>query len=305
VECGNLPAADCAPSPPLDADGIPVQIDGQRVYRISEQAEWQNLSGSFLLAAQMPSGVMPSCFAIRGTGPEGDLLAQLCGGWSLGSTTGSSTDIASFVYAAPKSSPYELLYGWANHAVVSRVHTHDPEAAGCSADKRAACDAAVVVEAVVWPTVPSELDGEHVYRGSDLRSVFSAGTFKDLSGSFLLGGVVWAAPNDWAPGACATPADLNAAGQQLLQECGPTQVSIDMAAIAPASNFDAVNSQVVVVRAHLDDPLAAQCPADLLTQCQEATVVESVVWSSNPYPPTTPTPAVAAPTPTIGPARTQ
>ena len=202
------------------------------------------------------------------------------------------------MYAAPKSSPYDLLYGWANHAVVLRVHTHDPEAAQCAANERAACEAAVVVEAVVWPTVPSAINGEQVYRGSDLRSLYSAGTFGNLSGSFLLGGVVSVAPNDWAAGACATPADLNAAGQQLLNECGPTEVFIDMAAIAPASNFDAVDGRVVVVRAHLNDALAAQCPADLLTQCEEAIVVESVVWSSNPYALTTPTPAPPFPTPT-------
>jgi hypothetical protein len=283
----------------LGSDGIPAQIDGQRVYRVTDMAEWQNLSGNFLLAANMPSGAMPACIAAHGTGAEGDLLAQACGGWSLGSTTGSDSDQASFVYAAPKSSPYDLLYGWANQAVVLRVHTHDSEAAGCSADKRAACEVAVVVEAVVWPTVPSEIDGQRVYRGNDLRSLLSAGTFKNLSGSFLLGGAVWVATNDWAPGACATAADLNTAGQQLLQECGPTEVSIDMAPIALASNFDAINGQVVVVRAHLNDALAAQCPADLLTQCQEAIVVESVAWSSDPYVLTTPTPAPPFPTPTL------
>ena len=284
----------------LGSDGIPTQIDGQRVYLITEQAEWANLNGSFLLAAILPSGIMPSCFPVpENTGAAGDLLAQFCGGWSLGRTTGSDSDQASFVYAAPKSSPYELLYGWANQAVVLRVHTHDSEAAGCSADKRAACEAAVVVEAVVWPTVPSEIHGQQVYRGNDLRSLLSAGTFKNLSGSFLLGGAVWVATNDWAPGACATAADLNTAGQQLLQECGPTEVSIDMAPIALASNFDAINGQVVVVRAHLNDALAAQCPADLLTQCQEAIVVESVAWSSDPYVLTTPTPAPPFPTPTL------
>ncbi len=301
----TTPSAAPSVSPvALGPDGIPTQIDGQRVYLVTEQAEWENLSGSFLLAANLPSGAMPACFAVQGTGAEGDLLAQFCGGWSLGSTTGSDTDLASLVYAAPKSSPQVLLYGWANHAVVLRVHAHDPEAAGCSADKRAACEAAVVVEAVVWPTVPSEINGEQVYRASYLRSLFYAGTFKNLSGSFLLGGVVWVATNHWAPGACATPADLNAAGQQLLQECGPTSVFIDMAPIAPQGNFAAVNGQVVVVRAHLNDALAAQCPTDTLTQCAEAIVVESVVWSSNPYPTATSTPAVASPTPITNPAST-
>ena len=282
----------------LGSDGIPTQIDGQRVYLIPEQAEWANLNGSFLLAAFLPSGAMPSCFLVpENTGAAGDLIAQFCGGLVLSSTTISGSDQPTFIYAAPKSSPYALLHSGGNHAAVLRVHTHDPEAAQCSADQRAACEAAVVVQAVVWPTVPSEINGEPVYRGSD-------GSFNSLSGSFLLGGVVSVTPNDWAPGACATPADLNAAGQGLLQACGPTEISIDMLAIAPASTFDAVDGQVVVVRAHLDDALAAQCPADLRTRCAEAIVVDSVVWSS---PDLTPRQSLATPTPTptTGPASTK
>ncbi len=271
----------------LGPDGIPTQIDGQRVYFISEQAEWDNLSGSFLLAAFLPSGVMPSCFPVPENAAD-DLIANGCGGMALSSTTSSGSGIPSFIYAAPKNSPFGLLIGGANHAAVLRVHTHDAEAAQCSADQRARCEAAVVVEAVVWPTVPSEINGEHVYGGSN-------GSFWSLSGSFLLGGVVSVNLTDWAPGTCATPVDLNAAAQQLLQECGPTWVAIDMDGIAPASTFDAVDGQVVVVRAHLDDALAAQCPADLLTQCEQAIVVESVVWTS-PY--LTPRQSLAAPTPT-------
>jgi hypothetical protein len=283
----------------LGSDGIPIRIDDRHVYRVTDQAEWENLSGSFLLAAT-PGFAPVACIAVQGTGAEGDLLAQFCGGWSLGSTTGSATDYPSFIYAAPKSSPYELLYGWANHAVVLRVHTHDSEAAGCSADKRAACEAAVVVEAVVWPTVPSEINGEQVATSySDLS------TLMNHTGSFLFGGVVsvapWVPPSGWAPEDCPT----SPAEQGLLSDCA-TKISIAMVPIAPKSNIDAVNGQVVVVRAHAIDLLAFQCSADVLTRCEEAVVVESVVWSSNPYALTMPTPSPPFPTltPNTSPAST-
>jgi len=45
-----------------------------------------------------------------------------------------------------------------------------------------------------------------------------------------------------------------------------------------------VTGQLVIVRGHVNDPLAAQCSANTQTACQEAFVVESVVWSEGPYP---------------------
>ncbi len=297
----TLSIASPGPSRPpviLGSDGLPAEIDGERVYHVTDQAEWQNLSGSFLLAANIPSGIMPSCIPHTSGPPESDLLGGFCGGWALGSTTGSDSSAASLVYAAPKSQI--LLFGWANHPAVLRVHIHDSEAAQCSAAKRAACEAAVVVEAVVWPAVPTEINSERVYRSSDLRAMFSAGTFQNLSGSFLLGGVVsvFSATSSvqWDPAPCPTGDPRH----QLDPNCSsPTSVTIDDAPIAPKSSFDTVDGQVVVVRAHINDPLAAQCPADMRTTCQEAIVVESVVWSSNPYPSATPTAATAPPTPII------
>jgi hypothetical protein len=43
-----------------------------------------------------------------------------------------------------------------------------------------------------------------------------------------------------------------------------------------------MDGRVVVVRAHVAVSLAAQCPADVIA-CEQAVVVESVVWSSKPY----------------------
>jgi hypothetical protein len=283
----------------LGADGIPTQIDSQRVYRISEQAEWQNLSGSFLLAAEpgIYFGTCPIPVAQAAVTPatsaETDLLGlgiPCYGAWLSNTTSSNTNDLT----VAPKSPSLRTLFiTWGGHAVVLRVHTHDPEAAECAAARRARCEAAVVVEALVWPTVPSEVNGEHVYSGTEVGGMEAAGTLTNLKAGFLLGGVVTVQ----APGVMAAPcADYGPeAEQQLLATCHP-QVWIDGALIAPDSNFDAVNGQIVIVRAHVNDALAAQCPADVRTACEEAIVVESVVWSFGPYSLATETPAVPSPT---------
>ncbi len=174
----------------------------------------------------------------------------------------------------------DLLAGWLNGpAVVMRVHTHDPEAASCSADKQAACEAAVVVEAVVWPTVPAQIDGERVYRAADQASF-------PISGSFLLGGP-FTKPQFVPP--CPMQPNLTAAEQQLIPYC--YILSIDGLSVAPESNIDEPNGEIVVARVHIDDPRAAQCPAGDRAQCQAAIVVEAVVWRGE-------TPATSAsPTP--------
>jgi hypothetical protein len=171
------------------------------------------------------------------------------------------------------------LYGWlGGPAIVVRVHTHDPEAAACSADKRAACEAAVVVEGVVWPTVPTEIAGERVYRATDQASF-------PTSGSFLLGGP-FAKPSVMPP--CPMQPNLTAAEQQLIPYCYILQ--IDGLELAPSSNIDEPNGEVVVARVHVGDPLAAQCPASDRAQCQTSIVVESVVWRGA-------TPTAASPAP--------
>jgi hypothetical protein len=296
-----LPIGSGAPSAsqvPQGADGLPTQIGGQPVYRLSDKAEWQNLDDSFLLAA-VPGIYYGSCpigaaraAATPATSAETDLLglgAACYGAW-LSETANSNTNE---LMVAPKSPSLNLFITWGGHAAVLRVHTHDPEAAQCSAARRDRCEAAVVVEALVWPTVPSEVNGEHVYRSAELGSMEEAGTLTKLKPGFLLGGVVTVAPGVMA-GACADYGPE--AEQKLLVTCHP-QVWVDGALIAPDSNFDAVNGQIVVVRAHVNDALAAECPADVRTDCEQAIVVESVVWSFGPYSLATETPAVAFPTP--------
>lgn len=265
----------------LGADGIPNQIDGQRVYRVTEQQEWQDLSGSFLLGAY-PVSYAISCPSVE-TQPsaEADLRGQ-CGGMELAPFANENPS-AGLLMAAPRG--LAALYGMVGGpAVVMRVHTHDPEAAQCSADRRPDCDAAVVVEAVVWPTVPTEIAGERVHRAADQASF-------PRSGSFLLGGLV-TMPDVIPP--CPAPIDKSDAEQQLVPYC--SWVAIDGLHLAPKGDLNAAKSEIVVARVHVHDPLAAQCPADVRADCEAAIVVEAVVWrnaavQASPTPPVAPSSA--------------
>jgi hypothetical protein len=277
---GSVPSLDSGPASSrvvMGADGMPTQIDGQRVYRVTDQAQWQNLSGSFLLAGYAVLAPIPCAppSTQPQSSPENALVPQ-CGTVELVPKAQDNSEY--FFNLAP--SGLDLLAGWLNGpAVVMRVHTHDPEAASCSADKQAACEAAVVVEAVVWPEVPAQIDGERVYRAADQASF-------PTSGSFLLGGP-FTKPQFVPP--CPMQPNLTAAEQQLIPYC--YILSIDGLSVAPESNIDEPNGEIVVARVHIDDPQAAQCPASDREQCQAAIVVEAVVWRGE-------TPATSAsPTP--------
>jgi hypothetical protein len=123
--------------------------------------------------------------------------------------------------------------------------------------------------AVVWPEVPTQLNGERVYRATDQASF-------PTSGSFLLGGR-FAKPSVMPP--CPMRIDTTAAEQQLIPYC--YVLSIDGLDVAPMSNLDEPNNEIVVARVHIDDPLAAQCPASTRPGCEASIVVESVAWRSD------------------------
>jgi hypothetical protein len=275
----------------LASDGLPTQMDGQRVYLVSDKAEWQNLSGSFLLGAHavlLPPGCSgshwPAPTAPTATpNPAADDLVNGCGGVEL--APGAVTDyVLGNLMAAPRGAGVLAGWSYAATAIVMRVHTHDAEAGQCAANEQAACQVAVVVESVVWPVVPTEIAGERVHRMGGVL-----GSFADLKGSFLFGGVVTVVDS----GTCEAPS-MSDAEVQLLGWCN--QVSIDGLAISPNSNFKAVRNQVVVVRVHVNDPLAARCPPENQYLCERAVVVESVVWTSDPYGTASPPPAVASST---------
>jgi hypothetical protein len=44
------------------------------------------------------------------------------------------------------------------------------------------------------------------------------------------------------------------------------------------STIDEPKDEIVVARVHVNDPLAAQCPAAVQASCKASIVVEAVVW---------------------------
>jgi hypothetical protein len=258
----------------MGSDGIPTQINDQRVYRVTDKVDWENLSGSFLLGGHaFRSKGMVVCVAQ--TQIESDLAP--CGGVLLASSGGAGP-----MAPALTTSGVQLNNWIGGPAVVARVHTHDPRAVQCRATYRAFCDEAVIVEAVVWPVVPTEIDGQRVYRAADQAS------FANLTGSFLLGGPV-AMPDVIPP--CPDPLGKSDAELQLIPNC--SWGAIDGHGVAPKSALGAARNEIVVARVHVHDPLASQCPANVRADCEAAIVVEAVVWQSDtgqvsPTPPAAP-----------------
>lgn len=258
-----------APSgPAMGADGIPLEIDGQHVYRIGDDV-WGGLSGSFLLGGYVQRRPL-SCPSVENPGskPLSDLVAS-CPWFHLAPSASAN---AQLLLLAPIGS--DQLTPWSNgFPVVVRVHTHDGEAAQCPADQRSSCEAAVVIEAVVWPLVPAQIGGEKVYRAADQASF-------PTSGSFLLGGPV-TMPDVIPP--CPMPIDHTTAENDLIPYC--YWQAIDGIHVAPKVDALAnVHGRVVVAQVHINDPEASGCPAEVLAQCKAAVVVEEVVWTGGPAP---------------------
>jgi hypothetical protein len=277
----------------MGADGIPSQVDGQRVYRVTDRASFPE-SGSFLLAGYVANLPIPCPLAQSSSpvpSPDAALVGT-CNGLEMASIPDSDTrywDVTNTrLQLAP--SAQDVLIGWlaGPDPVVLRVHTHDPLAADCAADNRAACEDAIVVEAVVWPSVPAELAGEPVYRASQQASFPTAS-------SFLLGGVV-DKPTVIPP--CVAPIGRTKAEDQLLPYC--SWISIDGLHLAPASNVgEPARGEIVIARVHIHDRWAAQCPGDVMAECEAAVVVEEIVWSAQPVP----EPSASGPASTATPSR--
>ena len=240
----------------LGSDGIPTQIDGEHVYRVGEKVESQK-QGGYLLGgyvfqevANCQSSEEPSvpCF---GLGP------------AAGSDTASGgIDVSVAIDVSDPNPP--SLGGWVGAPVVVR-------AKGCTWDNGMPCPP--VVMAVVWPTVPAEIDGERVYRAANEAS-FPA------SGNFLLGGGV-TMPDVMPP--CPMPIDHTTAENDLVPYC--FWEAIDGLRVAP--KVDALadfRGRAVVARVHINDPEAAGCPVAVRAECTAAVVVEEVVWTGSPSP---------------------
>ena len=245
------------PQVALGFDGIPNQIDGQRVYRLGEQAEWQKLTSSFLLGA-WPDSYLSDCPTTSkpvdsASAASADLVAP-CGGYQLVARSVEPLGTgANALTVAPTAS--SVLRPWKGGLAVVRVHTHDPEAAQCNDAERAQCDEAVVAEEVVWPMVPTEFEGQRVFRAAD------SATYGTLRRSFLFGGLS-------VYGIFVASVD----GEQVSLASSPNAVGHSIA----------TDGSIVVVRAHFNPPWA-QCPSQIRAECAAAIVVESILWSYNPY----------------------
>jgi hypothetical protein len=115
---------------------LPTAFEGQRVYRAADRALFDGLHGSFLLggAVTYPE-VQPPCASESGTPSRGQGLLPYCY-WP-------SIDGLAISPRTPLDQPNGLM-------IVARVHVHDPSAAACMPEIRAECEAAIVVEKVVW-----------------------------------------------------------------------------------------------------------------------------------------------------------
>ncbi len=254
----------------LGADGLPNEIDGQTVHRVGDKASLLNLDGTFLLGGYVVRADYQEVGCPDSTpNPSADLgLMITCTGYGLAPTASSEATVTGVLR------PDVLSAFLGSPVVVSAkgcISYVDPIPTACPP----------VPDEVVWPDAPAAIAGEHVYRAADQAS------FAALHGSFLLGGRV-SKPDVVPP--CPAPLGKSDAETRLVPYC--SWLSIDGLAISPKGTFDEPNGERVVARVHVNDPLAADCPADALASCQAAIVVESVVWRSDPY--WTPSPSPAA-----------
>jgi hypothetical protein len=124
----------------LGGNGIPTQIDGERVYRVGETVEPQK-QGGYLLGGYVFQEVA-NC-------RSDSVTSAPCFG--LGPTAGSNAttggiDVSVAIDVSDPNPP--ALGGWLGAPVVARMK-------GCTWDNGTPCPP--VVMAVVWPTVPTEL----------------------------------------------------------------------------------------------------------------------------------------------------
>lgn len=145
---------------------------------------------------------------------------------------------------------------------------------------------AVVTDACSYPPatndpIPAEIDGEPVLRGGAIEAHVAA-AIDDTS--FLVGGFI----GPYFIVDCFVPPDfprtplLSECGQwpSLLQETGSTQFGLQLV----SNGVTLVPVQFVVLRVHVHDPLAAECPDDYRERCERAVVVEELLWTATARP---------------------
>ena len=149
--------------PLIGPDGTPAWIEGQPVLRVPaaiERLASATDSTPFLVGGwyNVPLGL--TCGAPDPNQPTSPLLPYSCGGPFLTDfrfIQGQSPSLEvgpspPFLSVVPLDLPVSGLGSndpWPGQ-IVLRVHTHDPQAAGCAPSIRARCTQAVIVDAVLW-----------------------------------------------------------------------------------------------------------------------------------------------------------
>ncbi len=205
----------------LGSDGLPTAIEGQPTITVPDALD--RLANStdadpFLVRGWYASLALP-CAYIPATVPPtpgSSLLPETCdpsllgaGPIAIGQEHATASDLDLTLGPGVDAPP--------NGAVVLEIHGHDPASAACDPSIRVACEAAVVVDRVVWTAstglvalapsatpgsveIPSAIDGQPVLRGAAFVDRVARAT--DAT-SFLVGGWTPVTPEVYF---CAFPA---------------------------------------------------------------------------------------------------
>ncbi|MFI5262662.1 MAG: hypothetical protein ACHQZR_08940 [Candidatus Limnocylindrales bacterium] len=282
----------------MGPDGIPTSIDGQLTVSVPEALDRLGRSpspASFLVRGYYAGYALPCPFIPRTVPPTpgSRLIPDNCEPHILGADpipVGQDHATAADLNLTLGSDVDTLPMG----AVVLEIHGHDPAAAACDPSIRAACEAAVIVDRVVWSAAPSPTptavtSGQGSLPNSiDGQPVLTVEAAQALSQThrsplpFLVGGyfetdVIQACALVTSP----PPSDL-------IRWCGAG----DLAA-GPGDTTGTViwptflgsgpplpTAGWTVLQVHVDDPRAAACPAAWLASCESALIVDATVWSN-------------------------
>jgi hypothetical protein len=192
--------------------GLPTHLDGAPVYQLWQKDKWAAESASFLLAGYKfglanPCPSAAATAAATSGGPTDGELIPTCDGVELSPTSNNYTKDEQEL--APFGS--QALAGLTDGtAVVVRGHTRDPLSARCTDHGRSACEAALVVEDVVWQGSPdSRVAPDHDafydpvadmsitvggFAAGSGTKVYGPGEDLPTSGSFLISGQMARSP---------------------------------------------------------------------------------------------------------------
>jgi hypothetical protein len=301
--------------PALGPDGLPSWIDGQATISVPKAQETlaQSSSATELFVRGWYSGFALPCPFIPATVPPtpgSSLLPDDCqpsilgpAAIPLGQDHATADDLDLTLGPGVDAPPIG--------EVVLEVHGHDPAATLCDPSIRPACDAAVIVDRVVWtastgivspaPTttpapppvdVPASIDGQPILRGQafvDRVNQATDGT------SFLVGGWTPVTPEVYhcpffpapSPGVSFDPAvQALCGGLWFLDTPGDPQVTVVGGPPWVAVRIGVVTSVPVwgapfVMRVHVQVP-SVSCQGSAQAACERLVVEESLVWEGPP-----------------------